>query len=132
MGRRARDRLASGSPGIARLVLGGHGKRGRSRAPVRALAAGAGPGRHARRVVIQAHVHRLRGGGAKAAADHLAYIERDGAEKDGSPAVLYDADGHVPRERFEEPRVNEQHQFRWVRLHGDARTRPKTCEMWCP
>jgi type IV secretory pathway VirD2 relaxase len=114
IGRRARDRLASGTPGIARLVLGGHGKRGRSRAPVRSLAAGTGPGRHARRVVIQAHVHRLRGGGAKAAADHLAYIERDGAEKDGSPAVLYGPDGRVPRERFEEPRLNEQHQFRFV------------------
>ena len=65
MGRRARDRLASGSPGIARLVLAGHGKRRRSRAPVRALAADAGAGRHARRVVIQAHVHRLRGGGER-------------------------------------------------------------------
>jgi type IV secretory pathway VirD2 relaxase len=52
--------------------------------------------------------------GAKAAALHLAYIERDGAEKDGSPAVLYGPDGPVPRERLEQPRVGEQHQFRFM------------------
>jgi type IV secretory pathway VirD2 relaxase len=114
MGRRARDRLARVSPEIARLVLGGHGKRGWSRAPVRELPEGVGPGRHARRVVIQAHVHRMRGGVAKAAAEHLAYLERDGAEKDGSPSRLYGPDGPVPRARFEEPRLNEQHQFRFM------------------
>jgi type IV secretory pathway VirD2 relaxase len=52
--------------------------------------------------------------GAKAAAAHLAYIERDGAEKDGSPAVLYGPDGPVPRARFEQPRVGESHQFRFM------------------
>ncbi len=52
--------------------------------------------------------------GAKAAALHLAYIERDGAAKDGSPAVLYGPDGPVPRARFEQPRVGESHQFRFM------------------
>jgi type IV secretory pathway VirD2 relaxase len=52
--------------------------------------------------------------GAKAAAAHLAYIARDGAEKDGSPAVLYGPDGPVPRARFEQPRVGESHQFRFI------------------
>jgi type IV secretory pathway VirD2 relaxase len=73
-----------------------------------------GARRYARRVVIQAHVQRMTAHGAKAAAAHLAYIERDGAEKDGSPAVLYGPDGPVPRARFEQPRVGESHQFRFM------------------
>jgi type IV secretory pathway VirD2 relaxase len=112
MGRRAR--LAKASPGIARLVLRGHGRRAGAGGKVGPLPAGVGPGRHARRVLIHAHVQRMTAYGAKAAAEHLAYIERDGAEKDGAPAVLYGPDGPVPRERFEEPRLNEQHQFRFV------------------
>jgi hypothetical protein len=32
---------------------------------------------------------RLTANGAKAAARHLRYIERDGVEKDGSKGVLY-------------------------------------------
>jgi len=108
MGRRAR--LASGSPGIARLVLRGHGRRAPALGNVGTLPAR----RYARRVVIQAHVQRMTAHGAKAAALHLAYIERDGAAKDGSPAVLYGPDGPVARERFEQPRVGESHQFRFM------------------
>jgi type IV secretory pathway VirD2 relaxase len=70
--------------------------------------------RYARRVVIQAHVQRMTAHGAKAAALHLAYIERDGAGKDGSPAVLYGPDGPLPRARFEQPRIGETHQFRFM------------------
>ena len=53
MGRRAR--LASGSPGIARLVLRGHGRHAAALGKVGTL----GARRYARRVVIQAHVQRL-------------------------------------------------------------------------
>jgi type IV secretory pathway VirD2 relaxase len=115
MGRRAR--LASSSPGIARLVLRGHGRRAPSLGQVGALPAR----RYARRVVIQAHVQRMTAHGAKAAAAHLAYIERDGAEKDGSPAVLYGPDGPVPRARFELPRIGESHQFRFMVSPEDSR-----------
>ena len=108
MGRR--ERLASGSPGIARLVLRGHGRRAPALGKVGTVPAR----RYARRVVIQAHVQRMTAHGAKAAALHLAYIERDGAAKDGSPAVLYGPDGPVPRARFEQPRVGESHQFRFM------------------
>jgi type IV secretory pathway VirD2 relaxase len=108
MGRRAR--LASSSPGVARLVLRGHGRRAPALGKVGTLPAR----RYARRVVIQAHVQRMTAHGAKAAAAHLAYIERDGAEKDGSPAVLYGPDGPVPRARFEQPRIGESHQFRFM------------------
>jgi type IV secretory pathway VirD2 relaxase len=38
---------------------------------------------------VKAHVQKLGGHGAQAAARHLRYIERDGVEKDGSPGVLY-------------------------------------------
>jgi type IV secretory pathway VirD2 relaxase len=108
MGRRAR--LASGSPGIARLVLRGHGRH----APALGKVGTLGARRHARRVVIQAHLQRMTAHGAKAAALHLAYIERDGGGKDGLPAVLYGPDGPVPRARFEQPRIGETHQFRFM------------------
>jgi type IV secretory pathway VirD2 relaxase len=68
----------------------------------------------ARRVVVKAHVQRLRAGGAKAAAAHLRYIERDGVEKDGGKGLLYGPDGPVRRETFEQPRVGEGHQFRLI------------------
>jgi type IV secretory pathway VirD2 relaxase len=52
--------------------------------------------------------------GAKAAALHLRYIERDGVEKDGSRGVLYSAEGPVRAETFEQPRAGEKHQFRLI------------------
>ncbi|MDP9148492.1 MAG: hypothetical protein M3O36_00910, partial [Myxococcota bacterium] len=45
----------------------------------------------ARRVVVKAHLLRMGPTGAKAAALHVRYIERDGVEKDGSKGMLYDA-----------------------------------------
>ncbi len=75
----------------------------------------------ARRVVIKARVVRLAAGGAKAAALHLRYIERDGVEKDGSKGVLYGPEGPVRRRTFEEPRLGEPHQFRFIVAPEDAR-----------
>jgi hypothetical protein len=74
----------------------------------------------ARRVVIKARVVRLTAYGAKAAALHLRYIERDGVEKDGSKGVLYGPDGAVERKTFEEPRPREKHQFRLIVSPEDA------------
>jgi type IV secretory pathway VirD2 relaxase len=74
----------------------------------------------ARRVVIKARVVRLTAYGAKAAALHLRYIERDGVEKDGSKGVLYGPDGPVERKTFEEPRLHEKHQFRFIVSPEDA------------
>jgi type IV secretory pathway VirD2 relaxase len=65
-------------------------------------------------------VVRLSAGGAKAAALHLRYIERDGVEKDGSKGVLYGPDGPVRRRTFEEPRLGERHQFRFIVSPEDA------------
>jgi type IV secretory pathway VirD2 relaxase len=73
-----------------------------------------GPSDGLRRVVIKAHVVRLRGGGLKAAALHLRYIQRDGVEKDGSRGVFYGPDGPANSDAFVQPLPGEKHQFRIV------------------
>jgi type IV secretory pathway VirD2 relaxase len=65
-------------------------------------------------VVIKVHVQRMTAGSATRAAKHLGYIERDGVEKDGSRGVLYGPEGHVQRAVFEQPRLDERHQFRII------------------
>jgi type IV secretory pathway VirD2 relaxase len=59
--------------------------------------------------------------GTTPAARHLRYIERDGVEKDGSPGVLYGPEGPAARETFEQPRLGERHQFRFIVSPEDAR-----------
>jgi hypothetical protein len=71
-------------------------------------------------VVIKAHIARLTATGGKAASLHLGYIQRDGIEKDGSPGVLYDASGPARSEAFEQPRIDERHQFRLIVSPEDA------------
>jgi type IV secretory pathway VirD2 relaxase len=71
-------------------------------------------------VVIKAHVARLTATGAKAASLHLRYIQRDGVEIDCSKGLLYDADGPLRAETFEEPRPGEKHQFRLIVSPEDA------------
>jgi len=53
-------------------------------------------------------------GGAKAARAHLAYIERDGVERDGSQGRLFDADGEVGRAKFGAAIEGEMRQFRFI------------------
>src|SRR5579872_5235362 len=92
---------------LARIA--GRTRRGpRAPAPVHPLQA------HARRVIVKAHLQRMGVTGAKAAALHVRYIERDGVEKDGSKGVLYDARGAVRARVFEQPRPGEKHQFRFI------------------
>ena len=110
-GRRARARAGATSLRNALLARLGrlHGaRRASSSAAVRGFGTGA------RRVVIKAHVLRLNATGAKAAALHLRYIERDGVERDGSRGVLYNAQGEARAEAFEQPRFDEKHQFRLI------------------
>ena len=73
-----------------------------------------GSGDRTRRVVVKAYVAPLNRGGAKAAALHLRYIQRDGVEQDGSKGTLYGPSGPVRAETFEQPRVGENHQFRII------------------
>lgn len=86
----------------------------------RSRVAVARPGQGARRVVIKAHVARMSVGGAKAAALHLRYIERDGVEKDGSKGRFYTAEGPARVESLDEPRRGERHQFRIIVSPEDA------------
>jgi type IV secretory pathway VirD2 relaxase len=118
-GHRARDRAASGT---FRNALLAHLGRGRNASVRRAVARPRFESHRpdARRVVIKARVVRLTAHGAKAAALHLRYIERDGVEKDGARGVLYGADGPVQRTTFEEPRLGERHQFRLIVSPEDA------------
>jgi type IV secretory pathway VirD2 relaxase len=88
--------------------------RAEAKATARSRVAVKGPVAGARRVVLKAHVLRMNASGAKAAALHLRYIERDGVERDGSKGVLYAADGPVRAESFDQPRVGEKHQFRFI------------------
>jgi len=67
-----------------------------------------------RRCVVKARYMPMRAGGAKAARLHLAYIERDGVESDGSKGRLFDAEGEVKREVFGAPIEGEQRQFRVI------------------
>ncbi len=118
---RARERVASSPLRVAALVRRGHGRlvgRPPARLPP---TAGFGPRQSARRVIVKAHVQKLGGHGAQAAARHLRYIERDGVEKDGSPGVLYGPEGPAARETFEQPRLGERHQFRFIVSPEDAR-----------
>jgi type IV secretory pathway VirD2 relaxase len=78
------------------------------------------PGQSARRVIVKAHVARMSGSGAKAAALHLRYIERDGVEKDGSKGRFYTAGGPARLETLDEPRKGERHQFRLIVSPEDA------------
>jgi type IV secretory pathway VirD2 relaxase len=101
---------------LARISLGGGVRRRSASGPLRAEAHHP----NARRVVVKARVVRLTANGAKAAALHLRYIERDGVEKDGSKGELYGPDGPVRRQTFEQPRLHENHQFRFIVSPEDA------------
>jgi hypothetical protein len=94
MGKRSRSaRGAGGSLLRAILAQVRTSRRGAGRSPARSRIGVQRPGADARRVVVKAHFVRLTASGAKAAALHLRYIQRDGVERDGSQGVLYDAEG---------------------------------------
>jgi type IV secretory pathway VirD2 relaxase len=83
----------------------------------RSAAAAAGLRSPARRVVVKTRIVRHRGARFRSAplAQHLRYLERDGAGRDGSPAQMFDAkrdaaDVQAFAERCEEDR----HHFRLI------------------
>jgi len=104
----SREQARSFRNSILSRIAGRTRRRARSAAPVHPLQA------RARRVVVKAHLHRMGLSGAKAAALHIRYIERDGVERDGSKGTLYDAQGPVRARVFEQPRSGEKHQFRFI------------------
>jgi hypothetical protein len=72
------------------------------------------PHAQSRRCVIKARYVRLNANGLKAARLHLAYLERDGVERDGSPGRLYGADDGFTAEAFRAPLDGEKRQFRFI------------------
>jgi len=67
-----------------------------------------------RRCVIKSKYVAMTGEGRKLAARHLAYLERDGVERDGSPGRLYGADEKFSAEEFRELIPDEKRQFRFI------------------
>jgi type IV secretory pathway VirD2 relaxase len=72
-------------------------------------------GDRARRVVVKARIVRLAGKGARAAAAHLRYLQRDGTTREGERGTLYGADGDaVDGKAFLERGKGDRHQFRFI------------------
>jgi len=72
-------------------------------------------GSRARRVVVKARFVKLAGKGAKAAAAHMRYLQRDGTTREGERGTLYGptsdgADGKA----FLERGAGDRHQFRFI------------------
>ena len=72
------------------------------------------PRESSRRCVIKSSYVTLGKQGLVGMRRHLAYLERDGVERDGSPGRLYGADDGFDRDTFRAPRVGEQRQFRFI------------------
>jgi type IV secretory pathway VirD2 relaxase len=64
--------------------------------------------------VVKARYVSTVGSGAKAARAHLAYLERDGVEQDGSQGRLFDRNGDIDREAFAADIPDEKRQFRFI------------------
>ena len=75
-----------------------------------------------RRVIVKARVVRLTPTGVRQQAAHLAYIQRDGVDRDGGAARLYDARGDEADGRaFAERCEGDRHQFRFIVSAEDGR-----------
>jgi type IV secretory pathway VirD2 relaxase len=74
-----------------------------------------------RRVIIKARIVKMRGTGAKAAALHLRYIQRDGVTREGTPGELYGRDTDQANGKdFLERGKGDRHQFRFIVSAEDA------------
>ena len=98
-------------------VRGGH-KGTSARSPNRRGAGVKAPGKFAQRVVVKARIVPMKG---KLPLDvmrnHLAYLARDGADKDGERGKLFNGGGELEREAinaFTERGVTCRHQFRFI------------------
>ena len=110
-----RDRAPRFRTQLYRAMQKFGGMRGAERAATarRGLVAVRPPRALSRRCVIKArYVSTARG--QRAAKVHLAYLERDGVERDGSPGQLYGASEAFVRESVTEELAGEQRQFRFI------------------
>ncbi|WP_395391189.1 relaxase/mobilization nuclease RlxS [Novosphingobium sp. BL-8A] len=89
---------------------------GRAAAVGRMLASGDGFGAsRSRRVIVKARYVKLAGKGAKAAAAHLRYLQRDGTTREGERGTLYGPENDVADGKaFLERGTGDRHQFRFI------------------
>ena len=74
-----------------------------------------------RRVIIKTRIVKMRGTGAKAAALHMRYIQRDGVTREGAPGELYGRDtDRADGKDFLERSGEDRHQFRFIVSAEDA------------
>jgi len=88
----------------------GAGKKLRSRRGVIAVRE---PNARSRRCVVKVRYVPVRGGN-RAAKLHLAYLVRDGVERDGTQGKLYGSDAGFDRDTVDKPLAGEQRQFRFI------------------
>jgi hypothetical protein len=112
----ASERVPTFRAQIARaLAKQGGRKKGQGRAAAkRGRIAVRAPHELSRRCIIKARYVATAGNGRKLAKAHLAYLERDGVERDGSPGRIYGADGTFDAEAFRAPVDGEPRQFRFI------------------
>ena len=74
-----------------------------------------------RRVIVKVSIVKMEGRGAGAQRQHLKYIERDSAAREGEPGHLYSERGkEVGTKDFMEGGKNDRHQFRVIVSPEDA------------
>lgn len=79
-----------------------------------------GPGDRLRRVVVKAHIVKLKLGSRKADA-HLRYLQREGTTRDGGRGTLYGPDtDQADGKDFLERGREDRHQFRFIIAPEDA------------
>jgi type IV secretory pathway VirD2 relaxase len=114
MGRREPYRTLRQRLGRLPPVFGRRQSRAPKGAPRRSTIAVREPHRLARRCVIKGRYVKTTAGSHEVMKRHLAYLERDGVERDGSRGELYGADDAFSAEEFGLPLAHEQRQFRFI------------------
>jgi hypothetical protein len=119
--RRSKAEDQDGAPSLGRAVTrglhrygGGRVGRRKGTGPALGRVAVREPHSSSRRCVIKARYVPIRTHGLKATKLHLAYLERAGVERDGSPGQLYGADENFNAEAVRTPLDGEQRQFRFI------------------
>ena len=94
--------------------------RSRTRPPARCGVAVPIASAKSRRVIVKAHIVKMTAYGSGAARFHLAYVQREGVERDGSKGMAYGSDGPADAKAFATPIPSEKHQFRLIVSPEDA------------
>jgi len=105
------------SPGARRFRKGKCSRIGRGQAAADRLRRSVerrGPGDRSRRVVVKAHIVKLKLGSRKADA-HLRYLQREGTTRDGGRGTLYGPDtDNADGKDFLDRGRDDRHQFRFI------------------